>query len=108
MSVEQLDKIDFISTTQEGKVCLTISDHLEWNEEKSHLLILQNKLNAYHHFVQSEQILESYPEAENKKVIISIAFKYKPENDALIFLNECEKFMENQGIEFSWKVVTDD
>ena len=40
MSIEQSDKIDFISTTKSGKVQLTISDHLEWNDEEMHLLIL--------------------------------------------------------------------
>lgn len=105
MSVEQIDKIDFISTTPEGKVELTISDHLEWNAEKNHLLILQNKINAYLDFVKSGQILENYPSAENKEISISVVMKYLPEKDALIFLNQCEKFMEKQGLEFKWKVA---
>lgn len=54
MSIEQSDKIDFISTTKSGKVQLTISDHLEWNDEEMHLLILQKKINAYLDFIQSE------------------------------------------------------
>ena len=29
MSVEQIDKVDFISTTEKGIIRLTISDHLE-------------------------------------------------------------------------------
>ncbi len=105
MSIEQIDKIDFISTTPEGKVQLTISDHLEWDAENNHLLVLQNKINAYLDFVQSGQILEDYPTAENKEIIISVSMKYTPEEDALIFLNHCEKFMEKQGLEFKWKVV---
>ena len=47
MSVDQLDKVDFISKTSEGNVELTISDHLEWDDKNEHLLILQNKINAY-------------------------------------------------------------
>ena len=105
MSIEQIDKIDFISTTPEGEVQLTISDHLEWNAENNHLLVLQNKINAYLDFVQSGQILEDYPTAENKVITISLSMKYTPEEDALIFLNHCEKFMEKQGLEFKWKVV---
>ena len=58
MSIEQSDKIDFISITKSGKVQLTISDHLEWNNEEMHLLILQKKINAYLDFIQSEQIFE--------------------------------------------------
>ena len=58
MSIEQSDKIDFISITKSGKVQLTISDHLEWNNEEMHLLILQKKINAYLDYIQSEQIFE--------------------------------------------------
>ena len=107
MSIEQEDKIDFISTTPEGKVDLTISDHLEWDAENNHLLILQNKLNAYLDFVQSGQILENYPSAENNEIRISVVMKYAPKDDALTFLNHCEKFVEEQGFEFKWKVVTE-
>ena len=105
MSVEQIDKIDFISTTPEGKVELTISDHLEWDAENNHLLILQNKLNAYLDFIQSGQILEDYPSAENKEIVISVVMKYAPKEDALTFLNHCEKFMEKQDVKFNWKVA---
>lgn len=105
MSVEQIDKIDFISTTPEGKVELTISDHLEWDAENNHLLILQNKLNAYFDFIQSGQILEDYPSAENKEIVISVVMKYAPKEDALTFLNHCEKFMEKQDVKFNWKVA---
>ena len=105
MSVEQIDKIDFISTTEAGKIELTISDHLEWNVEKNHLLVLQNKINAYLDFVQSEQILENYPTAENKKITIRVVMKYAPEENALIFLNYCKEFMEKQDLEFKWIVL---
>ena len=105
MSIEQKDKIDFISTTPENKVELTISDHLEWDAENNHLLVLQDKLNAYLDFIQSGQILEDYPSAENKEIIICVVMKYAPTEDALTFLNHCEKFMEKQDVEFNWKVA---
>ena len=108
MSIEQIDKIDFISTTPEGKVDLTISDHLEWDEENNHLLILQNKLNAYLDFVQSGQILEDYPSAENNEITINVLMKYAPKEIALTFLNQCEKFVEEQGFKFKWEVVKEE
>jgi len=76
MSIEQSDKIDFISTTKSGKVQLTISDHLEWNDEEMHLLILQKKINAYLNFIQSKQIFKDYPNAKNRKLKISVSMKY--------------------------------
>ena len=107
MSIEQVDKIDFISTTSNGKVQLTISDHLEWNDEENHLLILQNKLNAYLSFIESGQILESYSTALNKDVIISIVMKYEPTENSSIFLNNCKNFLEKNGYEFKWEVLQD-
>jgi hypothetical protein len=49
--------------------------------------------------------LENYPSAENAEIRISVVMKYAPEENALTFLNQCEKFMEKQGIEFKWKVA---
>ena len=44
MSVEILNVIDFVSSDKNGNVVLTISDHLEWDEENNHLLLLQDKI----------------------------------------------------------------
>lgn len=107
MSVEQIDKVDFISTTSNDKVQLTISDHLDWNDEENHLLILQDKLNAYLSFIESGQILESYSSALNKEFIISIVMKYEPTENSLIFLNNCKNFLEKKSYEFKWNVFED-
>ncbi|MBV6880039.1 DUF6572 domain-containing protein [Epilithonimonas ginsengisoli] len=105
MSVEQIDKIDFISTTDEEKVELTISDHLEWDEENNHILVLQNKINAYLDYIQNGQILEVYPNLKNKDIIISLMMKYNPNEKALAFLNHCDEFMETLDLAFKWKTV---
>ena len=105
MSVDQLDKVDFISTTNEGNVELTISDHLEWDDKNEHLLILQNKINAYLNFIESGQIFEEYPSSVNKKVDIQIVMKFLPNETANIFLNKCKIIINEQNIDFSWKVL---
>lgn len=105
MSVEQIDKIDFISKTDEEKVELTISDHLEWDEENNHILVLQNKINAYLDYIQNGQILEVYPNLKNKDIIISLMMKYNPNEKALAFLNHCDEFMETLDLAFKWKTV---
>lgn len=105
MSVEQIDKIDAISITKENIVELTISDHLEWDEENNHLFVLQNKINAYIDFIQNGQILEHYPKVKNKEITIKTVFKYKPNEDALIFLYNCAKFLETFDLEFKWQTI---
>lgn len=48
MSVDNPNVIDFISEQDDDKVVLTISDHLEWDDEdNNHLYLLQEKVNAY-------------------------------------------------------------
>ena len=53
MSVENSQVIDAISINPQDVVVLTISDHLEWDEENEHLLLLQNKINAYLGVIES-------------------------------------------------------
>jgi hypothetical protein len=65
MSVEDKNKINAISTNKEDVVALTISDHLEW--DSGHLLILQEKINSYLHFIESGQMHGSYPDTVDKK-----------------------------------------
>lgn len=47
MSIDQSETVDIISQAPDGTVVLTISDHLEWDAENEHLLLLQEKLNSY-------------------------------------------------------------
>jgi len=105
MSIDQLDKIDAVSTTPDGKVMLTISDHLEWDEEGEHMMILQNKLNAYLQFIEGGQILEDYPQAINKDTVINVFMKYEPNSTSILFLNRCKEILINAGIGFEWKTI---
>jgi hypothetical protein len=74
MTVEDFDKIDFADIDREsGNVNLTISDHLDWNENKGeHLLALQNKLNSYLEFVESGQIYVKLPSAIGRQINIRV------------------------------------
>lgn len=103
MSIIQIDIIDIISNTPNGKVMLTISDHLPWDKKNEHLLLLQEKLNKYLQFIESGEIFESYPAAKNQKIIISLSMQYEPNQDTLIFLNRCKEVISNAGIDFEWE-----
>ncbi len=48
MSVEDKDKIDSMGINKETDVVtLAISDHLDWDNEYDHLIMLQEKINTY-------------------------------------------------------------
>ncbi len=63
MSVDQTQVIDVVSKDPKGTIVLSISDHLDWDNTKQHLLILQEKINTYLNFVDSGEICEKYPDA---------------------------------------------
>lgn len=48
MSVVESNKIDAMGKSKEKKeLSLLITDHLEWENEYEHLVILQDKINSY-------------------------------------------------------------
>ena len=105
MSIDQTDKIDFIGTTLDEKVVLTISDHMEWDEAGEHMLLLQGKINAYLQFIEGGQIYEDYPKANSSELLISLKLKFKPNDIGLEFLNRCKAIILATGIGFEWDVL---
>lgn len=76
MSIEQTDVIDIISTDRiTGEVVLTISDHLDWSDSTAHQMLLQRKLNRYLVFVETGEIMESYPSAGNRPIVFKVVFR---------------------------------
>lgn len=103
MSVEQIDRIDCISTSPNGSIELTISDHLEWDENNEHLILLQDKINSYLNFVDSGQIFEEYPKSKNRNISIGLVVKFEPNEYALNFLQKCKSIMKELKIDFKWE-----
>ena len=99
MTIEQTDKIDALGIDKvTGEVVLTISDHLEWDDEKSHLAVLENKLNAYLGFLESGQLIEHMPEAKGRKTKIAIYQKFDPPPSAVEVLEKLRSFLEQHQI----------
>jgi hypothetical protein len=103
MSVENTKVIDFISE-KNNNVILTISDHLEWDDGNEHILLLQEKINAYLIAIESSQLNEKYPDSVGKKVIISIALKYEPNKTGILFLSKVNTILSNAGYGFYYFV----
>ena len=83
MSVTDRNVIDFIGKSKEsGQVILTISDHLDWTDNE-HLIILQDKINDYIKFIESNEIYRSYPDAINNGLEINIVFKILPSENSV-------------------------
>ena len=94
--------IDAISISPQGIVVLTISDHIKRDENNEHLIILQEKINAYLDVIESGEIFESYPEAQNRKLKIEIVFKFYPNTTAVDFLSKVKDILLEIGVEFNF------
>lgn len=108
MPVENLKVIDFASINKNGNAVLTISDHLEWDINNGHLLILQNKINAYLSAIEGGDFYDDYPYAKGRDIIISIVAKYEPNDNARLFLDEVKKILQTAGYGFEFRILEDE
>lgn len=100
MSVDQTNVVDAIGIDDViGDVVLTITDQLEWSEsDNDHLLLLQEKLNTYLRFVESGEMLEAYPIAKGRSVLIDVVCKYPLSQQAQEFYSQVAQIIESAGM----------
>lgn len=102
MSVEKKNIIDFISE-EDGRKVLSISDHLQWGSAY-HLHMLQEKINMYLSAIENGQLAAYYPQATSR-FLISLYFKYEPDEQGIEFLCKVEKFLNDLGYDFRYTVL---
>lgn len=100
------NQIDLIGTDKtKGVVVLTITDHLEWDDDIAHLKQLQEKLNTYIAYVESGDLIKDYPDFKKLKVHFEIVFKHDLPESATSFLNKAIKFLESISINLDYKIA---
>ena len=105
MAVDNPHVIDAVGIERaSGVVALTISDHLEWDEDNQHLVLLQEKINRYLAIIESGELFEAYPQAVGKPLRIDVVCKYSPTGDAERFLAAAREVIEQTGCSFAWRV----
>ena len=104
MSVENTKIIDFVTETNEN-INLIISDHLEWDNDNKHLLQLQEKINAYLVAIESGQLNTKFPSSVGKKVAISVALKYEPNEIGIKFFRHVSTLLSRSNYFFSYYTV---
>lgn len=109
MSVEDEKTIDFVGIGKEtGEVVLTISDHLPWTdsseENRKHLNLLEAKINTYLQFIENGQLVEDYPDARDKKVIIKVMGQYALNYDGISYYKKAEQVIVNAGYRLSFEL----
>lgn len=100
MAVDNTGVIDVASIDPDGNVVLTISDHLPWDAENEHLLILQEKINTYIGAIEGGELYQVYPNAKDKPIVIGIYALHEPNDDAQQFLNQTKEILTSAGYGF--------
>ncbi|MCM1098106.1 MAG: branched-chain amino acid ABC transporter substrate-binding protein, partial [Ruminococcus flavefaciens] len=92
MAIDNTNVIDGMGVDKNRKaLCLLLTDHFAWNgnnslSEYDHLILLQEKINAYIRYLEAKQYEEQYPKEKIVMAIIEIHFKYN-------ITENCEKFL---------------
>ncbi len=102
MAVENIHVIDFVSIDKTGNVVLTVADDLIWDNENTHLLKLQDKLNAYLDAIDNGSLYESYPDARGRAIVINVSLKFFPNEDGETFLLKSKRTIESAGYGFTY------
>jgi hypothetical protein len=104
MSITDPSTIDALGIHQRtGEAVLTISDHLNWDDEGGHLVALENKINAYLTFVETGQISESLPDGADRAVKISLVHKYEPTDRAVQILENLKVELAKGSVAFAYE-----
>ncbi|MDR6469191.1 hypothetical protein J2777_002919 [Paraburkholderia graminis] len=110
MSISQTNVVDFVGVDPDKQIArLAISDHLGWDspeEEKEHLWLLQEKINAYLRFIESGELYQNYPDARDAKCEIELVAKYPLSVGGVRFFEQARSVVQAAGFELSYRVFT--
>jgi hypothetical protein len=106
MSIDQTRTVDFITFDRKsGDVWLTVSDHLPWDQEEGkHLLLLQEKLNAYLEFIEGGQIFTECPDAEGRNIVIDVVGVYPLSQQAKRFYELATTATRDAGFNLQFRL----
>lgn len=106
MGVEQRMIIDAAGIDKAtGELVLTIADSLDWSNVRHHLGLLKDKIGDYGNFLDAEDYLESYPDADGRKKRIHVMFRFAPlDPDVTKFLADIDHALADMGYSFSHAV----
>lgn len=105
MSVVDNRTIDGMALTEDKKgIILLITDHVDWNDEYRHLVILQEKINVYISFLEEKQYEDTYEGTDLAYGIIEIHFLYSLTANAEKFLQSVQDQIAELGIRIQYCV----
>jgi len=104
MAIDNTNSIDGMAIDRErNALVLLLADHLAWEgqeapSEVDHLKLLQDKINAYISFLESDQFKETYLDEDFAMAAIQVHFKHPITGNCEKFLNAVQDQVGQMGI----------
>jgi len=107
MTIDQTKVVDFVNLDKTSTVVfLSISDHFVWDEnEGEHLLLLQEKLNAYPEYITDGQLYTDFPQVKNKPTVIRFIEAYPISEQAQKFFDLAKAKLEKMGLQLKFRLL---
>lgn len=112
MTIRDSDVIDWMGLEKEsGHILLTLLDDLDWTDEDSHILALQEKLNTYLAFIESQEVFSRLSEEVGRDLLqdtpikVSILAKFPLSERGKAFLDYARRSFKSAGFELFYKVI---
>ena len=100
MAIDETDVVDAIGVDGvSGELVMTISDHLDWKEVPLHLEALRDKFNAYLRAIQDGDLVNSYPDAEGRPVVIELVTRVELPEVGLSFIDHVRQTAKQLHVE---------
>lgn len=84
-----------------GIVYLYLDDNYPWGKEAEHLKLLEDKINAYLTFIQSNQGKDSFDFVAG--YAIDITFKFPPTKNAIALMEETKRIAEQLNVMVNYR-----
>jgi hypothetical protein len=99
MTIDQINVVDFAGIDPKtDDAVLFITDHLEWEEDdRIHMSLLQDKINAYVRSIESGEIYHLYPKAAAREIVVRVLAKYPLSEEAKIFFEKIRSSLFDAG-----------
>lgn len=104
MAITDKDVVD--SVAYEDELLLQMCDHLDFKREfeKEHMLMLQDKINAYIWYIDSKQYQITYFGRDFKQFFIKIFFMFEPSDLCKKFIAHVNSRLSNSNIMIEYVV----
>ena len=85
--MQKHNQVDVVSLTPDSStIVLSLVETRPWDAKGENLLDLQAKLNTYLDFIESGQLIQKYPQAKGKKIVLRLQYSFAPNAQALEFI----------------------